>query len=360
MSTTTSDVDNAPVQGKITEEMLGAARAMIGMRLRPEGPFLTDATPDLSRNFCSGIGDLNPLYRDGEYGRQTQYGTMLAHPMYPIVNAWIGRSRWGFPGVHGFYAGSDWELYRHVVPGDRVNCIERIVGVEEKESKFSGRLILQYTEGNFYNQRFELIAKVLGWCTRHERRAAREKGKYKEIVRYEYSPEELDRIDEAVIAEEANIRGGTIRNWEDVQEGETLEKIARGPLSMQDVNAFLIGSAHTRGAHGIIMQKAIKHPRHFFRNKDAGGGIEYTGIGHLRENVAKDVGVPGAYDYGPQRSAWLCSAVTNWMGDTAFLKRCRTEIRRFNTFGDTTWCGGDRDAQVQERRLRARRHRHLR
>jgi hypothetical protein len=52
------------------------------------------------------------------------------------------------------------------------------------------------------------------------------------------------------------------------------------------------------------------------------------------------VGVPGVYDYGPQRSSWMCSLITNWMGDAAFLKRVRTEMRRFNTIGDSTWCRG--------------------
>ena len=56
--------------------------------------------------------------------------------------------------------------------------------------------------------------------------------------------------------------------------------------------------------------------------------------------MAREVGVPGIYDYGPQRSAWMCSLVTNWMGDAAFLKRVRTEMRRFNTMGDATWCRG--------------------
>jgi len=36
----------------------------------------------------------------------------------------------------------------------------------------------------------------------------------------------------------------------------------------------------------------------------------------------------------------MCSLVTNWMGDAAFLKRVRTEMRRFNVMGDSTWCRG--------------------
>jgi acyl dehydratase len=241
--------------------------------------------------------------------------------------------------VHGFYAGNDWELFRHVRPGDRISAIERVVGVEVKESKFSGRLVLQYVEACYYNQRGELVARALGTCTRHERKAARDTGKYKEIVQHEYSNEERDRIDQMVLDEPKNIRGADVHYWEDVEVGEELPTIARGPLSLMDTMGFLVGCGrgHT---HGVILQAAVKHPGHFFRNPEAGGAVEYTGIGHHRESVAKEVGVPGTYDYGPQRSSWMCSLVTNWMGDAGVLKRVRTEMRRFNIMGDTTFCKG--------------------
>lgn len=338
---TSADIQMAdrPAEGRITDEAVAEARKMIGLQLRPEGPYLQDATPDTLRNWCNGIGDLNPLYRDMEHGRLSRHATQLAHPMFPMAYGWIGRTRWGLPGVHGFYAGNDWELFRHIRPGDRVTAIERVVGVEEKQSKFSGRLVLQYVEASYFNQRGELVARGLGWCTRHERKAAREAGKYKDIVPYEYSPEEFERIDEAVLNEDRRIRGNMVRYYEDVQVGEELPPIVRGPLSLMDTMGFLVGCGrgHT---HGIVLKAAVKHPGHFFRNPEAGGGVEYTGIGHHRDSVAKEVGVPGTYDYGPQRSAWMCSLVTNWMGDAAFLKRVRSEMRRFNTMGDCTWCKG--------------------
>ena len=329
----------APAEGKITDEAVAAAKAMIGMRLRPEGPYLQDVTPDTMRNFCNGIGDLNPLYRDTEYGRNSRYATMIAHPMFPMAYGWIGRTRWGLPGVHGFYVGNDWELFRNLRPGERVGCEERVVGVEEKQSEFSGRLVIQYVEANFTNDRDELVARVLGTCTRHERKAARDKGKYKDIKKHEYTQAEFEAIDKAVLEEDVNLCARNIRYWEDVKEGHELPPIARGPLSLMDTMGFLVasGRGHT---HGVILKNAVKHPGHFFRNPEAGGGIEYTGIGHHRESVAKEVGVPGTYDYGPQRSAWLATLVTNWMGDAGFLKRIKTELRRFNTMGDTQWCKG--------------------
>jgi len=334
-----SEVGSAPAEGRITDQAIADAKAMIGLHLRPEGPYLQDASADTLRNFCNGIGDLNPLYREAGYGPTTRYGTMLAHPMFPMAFGWVGRTRWGLPGVHGFYAGNDWELFRHVRPGDRITAIERVVGVEEKQSKFSGRLVLQYVEASYFNQRSELVARALGTCTRHERKAARDTGKYKDIEQHEYSNEERDRIDQLVLDEPKNIRGAAIRYWDDVKEGEELPTIARGPLSLMDTMGFLVGCGrgHT---HGVLLQGAVKHPGHFFRNPEAGGGVEYTGIGHHRESVAKDVGVPGTYDYGPQRSAWMATLITNWMGDAGVLKRVRTEMRRFNIVGDTTFCKG--------------------
>ncbi|HLV78616.1 MAG TPA: hypothetical protein VKY53_11880, partial [Marinobacter sp.] len=66
--TVQSSVGSAPAEGRITDEAIANARAMIGLQLRPEGPYLQDATSDTLRNWCNGIGDLNPLYREPGYG----------------------------------------------------------------------------------------------------------------------------------------------------------------------------------------------------------------------------------------------------------------------------------------------------
>jgi acyl dehydratase len=332
-------ISDTPVEGVITDEGIAEAREMIGTILRPEGPYLQDATGDTLRNWCNGIGDLNPLYREAEYGRSTRYGSQIAHPGFPLVYGWVGRTRWGLTGVHGFGAGNDWEIYRNIRPGDRLSATERVVAVEERPSRFSGRVVFQYVEGIYTNQRDEVVAKVVGWCARHERRAARDTGKHREQGTYVYTPRELQRIESAVLGERERIRGADLRYWEDVVEGQELDPIARGPLSAMDTIGFLVGSGrgHT---HGVLLEAAKKHPAHYFRNPESGGGIEYTGIGHHRETTARNVGVPGAYDYGPQRHAWMITLVANWMGDNAFLKRIRTEWRRFNVAGDTTWCKG--------------------
>lgn len=332
------DITEEAAEGKITEEALAAARALIGCKLRPE-QYLRDASVDSITIFSNGIGDLNPLYRDQEYARWTRFGGLIAHPCFPWTHHWPGRSYWGLPGVHGFGVAIDCEFYRNVRPGDRINIWNRVLDVKEKPSKFSGRMVMQYLESTYTNQRDEVICRALGLTARHERRASREKGKYKEIKTHVYTPEERARIDEMVLTEASRIRGAETRYWEDVNVGDKIDEIARGPLSMSDTMAFVVASG--RGAaHGVLLRHAAKHPKHYIRNRQAGGGIEYTGIGHHREDFAREVGVPGMYDYLPQRACWFATAITNWMGDDAVLKRLRMEARMFNCQGDTTFIGG--------------------
>ena len=332
-------MDSRPPEARITDESIAAAKEMVGTILRPEGPFIQDVTVDTIRTYCNGIGDLNPLYRDAEYGRRSRYASIIAHPTLPMAYGYIGRTRWGFSGVHGFLAGNDWEFFQAWRPGQRMNCIERVVGVEEKTSKLSGRMVLQYTEALWLNQDDELMARTLGWCTRHERRASRESGKHTGVKTHSYTVEEMEKIDEMVLNEPNRIRGSKVRYWQDVKEGEEIDSIVRGPLTAMDLKGFNVGVG--RGlTHGLVLQNAKRHPGHYFRNPEAGGGIEYTGIGHLRASQAGTVGVPSAYDYGPGRVSWLTTLVSNWMGDSAFLKRLRGELRRFNIVGDTMWLKG--------------------
>lgn len=332
------DINEEAPEGKINEVSMAAARELIGCKLRPE-QYLRDASLDSITIFSNGIGDLNPLYRDQEYSRWTRFGGLIAHPCFPWTHHWPGRSYWGLPGVHGFGVAIDCEYFRNVRPGDRISIWNRVIDIHEKPSKFSGKMAMQYLESTYINQRDEILCRALGMTARHERKASRDTGKYKEVKTHVYTPEERSRIDEMVLTEHERIRGQNTRHWEDVKVGDSIDEIARGPLSSSDTMAFVIASG--RGAaHGVLLRHAAKHPKHYIRNKKTGGGIEYTGIGHHREDFAKEVGVPGMYDYLPQRACWFATAITNWMGDDAVLKRLRMEARLFNCQGDTTFITG--------------------
>lgn len=329
-------------EGRITEEALADLRGMIGVQLRPER-YIREATIDTITNFCNGIGDLNPLHRSEEYARWTRYGQIVAPACFLYARTWPGRTRFGLPGVHGFHAGNDFTWKRRIRIGDRIDAIDRVVGVEEKKSRFSGRLVITTVETTFWNQHGEEVATGFGWNTRHERTASRQGRGDSENVRKPsdtvHDPEQLNLIETFQATEDETQRGAIPRYWDDVSVGDTIGPFYRGPLSLTDITAFLIGCGRGK-AHGAALQEARRHPAHYFRNPDAGGAIEYTGSGHQQASVAEQVGAPGVYDFGPQRVSWLGTMMEHWMGDDGFLIRLRGELRGFNVIGDVTTLTG--------------------
>ena len=163
--------DTLPEVDGISNEAIANAKAMIGTRLRTEN-FVRDASMGALLNFVNGIGDTNPIFRDQEYAAFSKYGSIIGHPCAPYMRHWSGRTRWGLPGIHGFFAGNDWEFFRNLRAGDAVNCVERVLDVQERESRYSATLVIQFVETIYTNQRDELLARVVGWCTRHQRRAS--------------------------------------------------------------------------------------------------------------------------------------------------------------------------------------------
>lgn len=116
----------------------------------------------------------------------------------------------------------------------------------------------------------------------------REHAPQMELFPHEYSPKEMAEIERVGLDEPNQVRGRETRYWDDVRVGEELPPIVRGPLSLMDTMGWLVGCGrgHT---HGVLLHEAVKHPNHYFRNPEAGGGIEYTGIGHHRDSVAQEV-----------------------------------------------------------------------
>jgi hypothetical protein len=61
---------------------------------------------------------------------------------------------------------------------------------------------------------------------------------------------------------------------------------------------------------------------------------------HWDSGLARGVGVPGAYDYGPERISWMGHLMTDWIGDHGRLLRLDVRVRSHNIVGDLTRCQG--------------------
>ena len=324
----------ADEQNEITEEMLAELKKRLGVVWRPRQPYFNvEASRDSIRHFCHGIGDTNPLFTDREYAKKTKYGRLVAPPCFLYSVYWPAQGR-GMPGIHAWHSGDDWEFYKPLLEGDEFTYTNTLVDVKEKESKMAGKTLIQYHEITYTNQRGELVAKSLDWCVRAGRISSGKKGKYKDIEKATYTPEEMKKIFADYDSEE--IRGAAPRYWEDVNVGDELAPIVKGPLSVRDMIAWLMGAGSPfMRAHALAYTFLKRHPGVDMMDSKT-SQLDVPELVHMEETRAQEIGLPGAYDYGCQRISWLGNLITNWMGDDGFLRRLRGELRRFNVVGDTT------------------------
>lgn len=325
--------------GKINEEGLERMRGLIGTSLRVNNQFNDLASRTAIRNFINGIGDDNPLYRDPEYAAKTAYGRIIAPAswLYSVFPTWVPM---GLPGVHGFHAGNDWEFYRPVFEGDLITPEYIYRGFDVKnESQFAGRTIINKGEARFSNSRGQLVAKAGQWSVRAERSAARSSGKYAKIqLPHPWTEEELKQVDRDILQEE--VRGSKPRFWEEVEVGEQVGPLTKGPFGLTDMIAYCVGALPVQAAaHRVQLRTYAKHPAWGFRDPMT-CAMEPIFAVHYNTAAANNAGLPYPYDAGVQRNSWMIHLFTDWMGDDGWLKKCYAEYRRFVYLSDVVRFAG--------------------
>lgn len=322
---------------KITERGLDELRARVGVKIGATAePWCYEATRDNIRHYAHGIGDDNPLWCDPQYAQNTRYGGIIALPSFlfatsRIVSGYVG----GLPGVHAMWSGADWTWHKPVRRNDEIRTEAYLKDLIEHETRFAGRAVQQIYHVDFFNQEGDKVAEADSWCFRTERDHAREQGsKYKEVRAREprrYTEEEIRAAYQLYAQEE--VRGANTRYWDDVQEGEELPVLFKGPMTVTGFIAYAQGwgGLYIR-ANKLAWQLIDAHPGVGITNRF--GIPDVPERVHWEEDFALEVGAPGAYDYGPERNSWLTHQLTNWMGDDGFLRKSYCKIRRHNPEGD--------------------------
>jgi len=332
----------------ITDASLAEARRLAGYYLRAQRGVL-EITRQAIRRYTHAMGSENPLFTDEAYARQTRWGGLIAPPyMLNVVGDYnIGP---GLRGIQWVYGGADWEWYRPIRVGDVITSRGRLLDAVEKRGEHVPRFIIQVGEITYWNQRDELVGKVISYMMRTPRARASGGMDYKPRVQT-YTPERIQALEEEALA--AQVRGSRPRYWEDTQPGEPVPPLVYGPLRMADI-ALLGGRRDNRysdGAHVYQVLHRRQHPADTYIDP-ATGVQDHPHRGHWEQFMAAEVGMPGVYDVGPQRLSWLCRLLCDWMGDDGLLKRLSARLRRPNVVGDTTWLRG----RVKDKRIEKGEH----
>ena len=319
------------------EGALEEARSLIGVELRRhDHRWNTEASPDSVRHFCWGIGDDNPLFCDDAYGAGTRWGTALAPGcfLYTIDSAVVAPK---LRGIQWMYGGTRWEWFRPIRHRDRFTTRVTLLDAVEKRGGKARAFIVQTGESLFYDGDGALVARAVGSTARTPRARAEGGLRYEPRATHRYTAEELAEIGRAIHAEARH--GPAPQAWRDIKDGDTLPPILKGPLTITDMICWYAGGGHTYKAHGRAERHRKRHPADAFVNPET-GAQDSAARGHTEDKMAREVGMPGGYDVGPQRISWLGQLLTNWVGDDGFVRMLDVKLRRPNIFGDVSWCHG--------------------
>ena len=108
----------------LDDNSLAEARRLIGVDYRG-AQATVEITRENIRTYCNYMGSDNPLFLDPEYAARTRWGGIVAPPVM-VGQAIIAP---GLRGIQWIYAGTEWEFFHPMGPGDIITQSGRLVDV---------------------------------------------------------------------------------------------------------------------------------------------------------------------------------------------------------------------------------------
>src|SRR5690606_2704191 len=143
----------------------------------------------------------------------------------------------------------------------------RLIDVQIKTGSAVPRFVNQVGEVLFVNRNQQLVARYEGNIFRIPRRRSGEGMRYVEGEKekpkpYRYSDEEIEEIAAAYANEER--RGAEPRYWEDVNPGDTLPVLYKGPLTLVDIIGFYAGRRTVYNVLKLAFLERRRHPANVY------------------------------------------------------------------------------------------------
>jgi acyl dehydratase len=300
-----------------------------------------EASWDSVRHYSWGLGDDNPLFCDPDYAAATPYGDLIASPTFPFT-AFDGAIGAGMPGVQPIYAGTDWTFHRRLRRGERIVASAAFGPVVRKSGRNASDMVIQSALCRYEAADGDVVAESVARTFRVPRRAATTGLAFEARGETQWSDADLIDLRAEAVGE---YRRGAAPLTAAV--GEVVPNVVKGPIGRIDMTAYYAGCPGSPGYKSVEMAQkyrdwAFRSPERLPSNYDPSYFQERVlpSIGHQDAAAAHELGMPGAYNNGPQRVGWFSHCVTNWMGDAAFLARLDVRLNLPEVFGDVIRIGG--------------------
>ena len=150
-------------------EITDAMRALIG---KESAPWSYEVTTTSVRAFARGVGYTDPVYFDEAAAQSAGYRSLPAPPTYLGTPVFIpGKSSDTFSGPvdsgprlsHGLKnvldGGTETEYFGDICAGDTLTGVQKLAGLDVRESKSIGRMLIVTNESTYTNQDGQVVAK---------------------------------------------------------------------------------------------------------------------------------------------------------------------------------------------------------
>jgi acyl dehydratase len=260
--------------------------------------------------------------------------------------------QFGWPGLGAFHNATQARFNRPVYWGDTVTATCRYEGFTgPRPSNFAGRMVTDHFLNTYRNQHDEVVAEIHWQVVNFERASARsrsaassESGKGKDkpelVLPHPWEEEQILAVERQSLSETP--RGREPRYWDDVEVGQELETVTKGPIGLTDEVAFIAGGGTPiprLKAHAAALADYDAHPAWSFRDPVMGSSEPIYAV-HYNKAAANAMGVAFQYDVGFQRQCWQVQLLTSWCGDNAWVRDCSSQYRGFVYLSDVVTLGG--------------------
>ena len=355
------------LRGQLTEESVNLMRERIGYpNPTVRSGILTDpwnkaCTDDAVRRWALSFGDDNPLYVDPDYAAKTRWGCVIAPPAFEksmgfdrsptMTPEFAKRTSKALRGVQLFYSGGENFYHAPITEGMKLYRSKFVESVSEKESKFAKKSAIVTNGLALWDDEDRVVVTGTDLFVHTERRTVSNDSKIatKDTPAF-YTDEQLDEIEAAY--ENEFRRGAGVLYLEDVEVGQVLPRMVKGPFTVTDLINLHMGAGWLiYGNPPYRLAYENRKAMRGFYSRDEFNAWDTVQRVHWDKSLAEQVGVPGIYDIGAIRQMMLCHYCTNWAGDDGWVWRTKFSLRNFNYVGDTTWLDGKVTAAYVDEKL---------
>lgn len=333
----------------IDDAMIASMKARAGVNLRIDHSVNNEeATRIAVVKFTGGIGDVNTLWTDAEHATASDYRAPVAPPSF-VIGCFSG-IQFGWPGLGAFHNATQARFHKPVYWGDKITATCRYDGFTgPRPSNFAGQMVTDHFVNSYRNQNDELVAEIdwqvvnfeRGSAKSRSKRASADNSKPELVLPHPWTETEIAAVEKQVLAETP--RGREPRYWEDVEVGQPIQTLTKGPIGLTDEVAFIAGGGTPiprLKAHAAALADYQLHPAWSFRDPVMGSSEPIYAV-HYNKAAANAMGVAFQYDVGFQRQCWQVQLLTHWCGDNGWVRDCSSQYRGFVYLSDVVTLGGE-------------------